>query len=535
MIKNFKFINKLLTFREKFNLLFLNIVGSISTVIYILYIGDILNFSIIDKKLDYKRIVLFLIFIIIKILTEKIKDYYIALISYKKENYLIRLSLEKIIDTSVNHPYLVDKYELNNKIRNDVRRIANFLKNTFPFLFYFPFLFIISFINIISINKVIGFTIFFVTIVTSFINIRFTDLIVKSIKENVKSGHSMMNYEQDVINNKTFIRSYKIFNFVDKHYKNYLDEYLLSEKNRLKVEYYSYIPGLLNEYLPLIIFCLISFRPIKNREISYGEFVVLMSLIGYVSLPFTNFIRSINRLKALDTYIENINSLITLKKYKDVNLENTKNIIEIKDLSFKYTNNYIFKNLHFTLQRGEKILLKGVSGTGKSTLIKLILGSLKANGSYIRVFGLDPYIYINTIYKKIGIIDKDQEFFNKDIYYNVSMKNKLSKSEKKTIDQLMYILKFSDYNPLKIVEIDGSNLSGGERLKILIARNLFSKKELLILDEPDFALDRVSVVEFYSFLEKLDLTVLVVSHNEKIEKFFDKILKIEDLNGNVIC
>ena len=219
--------------------------------------------------------------------------------------------------------------------------------------------------------------------------------------------------------------------------------------------------------------------------------------------------------------------------------------IKIKNLNFTHENsdrkNQIFKNLNFKIKKKDKISILGESGSGKSSLIDLILGFLKNNSGKIYLDNRDTKNKILT-----NIISYCPQFihiFNTSIEKNISLEieNKFINFEK--INKLMKICclnSFSSSNKLKGKELgeSGLKISGGQKQRIGIARALYFSREILILDESLNAVDLKTSKKILNNILKNypHLTIILVTHSKELAKMTDKIYmiknkKIELING----
>jgi len=208
------------------------------------------------------------------------------------------------------------------------------------------------------------------------------------------------------------------------------------------------------------------------------------------------------------------------------------NAIEIKNLFFKYQNEWVLENINLKLKDKEFLAIIGPNGGGKTTLLKLILGFLKPNKGEIKIYEKNP-IKAREI---IGYVPQ-YTTFSLDIPITVFdivlqgrvKKNKFfySKEDKEKAINLMQKLKIEHLKNKKI-----KDLSGGERQKVLIARALVSEPKIIIMDEPTSAIDINGQKEILDLIENLKITRVVVSHDIKI--LFRKVDKIAYINKTAI-
>lgn len=209
-------------------------------------------------------------------------------------------------------------------------------------------------------------------------------------------------------------------------------------------------------------------------------------------------------------------------------------LLEIKNLSFKYGNNYILKDVNFNVYRGDYIALIGSNGAGKSTFVKLILNQLKPNKGEID-------FRQNIKYSEIGYVpqlDKSKNLeFPITVFELVSLAlfskdkrgfNRLSNDDKNKINEALNLVKMTDYHKNLY-----SELSGGQRQRVLIAKTLVSTPKFLILDEPMTGIDKESKEALFELLNHINkdhgVTILMITHDlEEVRKNVNKIFIVEE-------
>lgn len=221
----------------------------------------------------------------------------------------------------------------------------------------------------------------------------------------------------------------------------------------------------------------------------------------------------------------------TREAIKDDTLE-----VVFDNVSFCYpgTDKYIFKNLNFTVHKGERLAIVGINGAGKSTLVKLMVGLFDVTEGEIRINGIpikefdkkQLFSMFSVVFQDVNIlaftvkenvacssVDIDEERVN-DALQRVGLKEKIEKLPK-GMEQMM----------LKIIEEDGAELSGGESQKLSIARALYKGGNMVIMDEPTAALDALAEAEIYENFSELvkGKTSVYISHRLASTKFCDKI------------
>jgi len=209
--------------------------------------------------------------------------------------------------------------------------------------------------------------------------------------------------------------------------------------------------------------------------------------------------------------------------------------VRFENVSFRYpeiNEKIIIKNINFEVHRGEKIAIIGENGTGKTTLIELLLGFRK---NYIgRIMLKDQElrdIPENQYRTRIGYSPIDTYIFNTSIKNNLLLAN--PNADDKELIHVLEALKLFDPPRLDLnspLDEFGKNFSGGELRKITIAQTIISNTELKIFDEPFAYLDPESVSEVEKIIFDLGLceTIIVVTHSFSNLNLFDRILRLHD-------
>lgn len=200
--------------------------------------------------------------------------------------------------------------------------------------------------------------------------------------------------------------------------------------------------------------------------------------------------------------------------------------LEIKNVSFKYNHGELIQYPNIKIKRGEKVLLTGDSGTGKSTLFKLILGKLKPYSGTL-IFKDSVGDEIDPDLSKIGYIAQDSTFFPDTIKNNITMfDSTLNDEVENYVEKVQLkndILKFA--NGLDtVINLDTGNLSGGQKQKIVLARSQIHKSKFVLMDEATSAIDSQATKKILDELLKSNMTLILIAHNfnSSLRAMFDR-------------
>lgn len=209
--------------------------------------------------------------------------------------------------------------------------------------------------------------------------------------------------------------------------------------------------------------------------------------------------------------------------------------IEFKHVSFKYphTENYVLKNLNLKINTKKSLAVVGMNGSGKTTMIKLLLrlytpteGTITLNGIDINEYQYNDYINI------FSVVFQDFQIFSFGLGQNVAASTFYDQSKVKTclkkagfFDRLSTMSKGLDTSLYKDFDEDGVEISGGEAQKIAIARALYKNAPFVVLDEPTAALDPVAEYEIYSKFNEIvgNKSAIYISHRLSSCRFCDDI------------
>ncbi len=252
------------------------------------------------------------------------------------------------------------------------------------------------------------------------------------------------------------------------------------------------------------------------------------------SIDVPSFIKNIEKnMKILS------NNEIKEERFGTKKLDKVKGNIEFDNVNFEYNNSkFVIKNISFKIKPNKKTALIGKSGSGKTTIMKLMLhyyddykGSIKIDNVDLRE--LDKESIINNI----SVVYQDPFIFNISIKDNILLSNKNATKEdfedacqKAKLDE--FVLKMPEgYNT--IINDKSTNLSGGQKQRIAIARAIVKKSKIILFDEPTSALDKENTEYIKELLDELatNKTIIVISHDMELIKNFDEIIHIN--NGKV--
>ena len=206
--------------------------------------------------------------------------------------------------------------------------------------------------------------------------------------------------------------------------------------------------------------------------------------------------------------------------------------IEFKNVSFTYDRQEIMKNVSFQIRPKSFTAIVGKSGSGKSTIFRLLLRLYKANKGQILLDDENIYEYSTDVYSSnVAIVTQKPFIFDMSIRENLSLvdsnhENQIKACKRAGIHDYIMSLK-NGYNT-KLIG-DAENISSGQKQLIALARTLLSKSEVLLFDEVTSSLDMNTSKQIINILKDLkkDHTILMITHKPQLMKMADEIIVID--------
>lgn len=305
---------------------------------------------------------------------------------------------------------------------------------------------------------------------------------------------------------------------------------------------FQFISGSVSDLFNVIFFALGSLL-VHLNSLSIASFVVLYTYKSRID-NLLNFYNS------FVMYVKNFNLSATRvfevigdtfdkesDKGKDINKLNGK--IEFKDVSFAYDKDNVLNKINFTINKGERIGFVGSSGSGKSTIFKLLTKLYSLEEGHILIDGEDINNISNkALRKNISLIPQNPYIFNFSVLDNLKIGN-LDASCDEVIDackkaDIYDVIMNLDDKFSTFVGEGGVMLSGGEKQRLAIARTLLTKSSIILFDEATSALDNVTQDKVQKAIYGLDKnkTILIIAHRLSTVNKCDRIVVVD--KGNIV-
>ena len=261
--------------------------------------------------------------------------------------------------------------------------------------------------------------------------------------------------------------------------------------------------------------------------------------------PIQELADELNKIQGALTSSERLFNLLDVKpevvdKEDAIEIDSFKGKIEFRNVWFAYEkDNWILKNVSFTVNPKETVAFVGATGAGKTTILSLIVGNYEIQKGQILIDDIDiTHIKIKSLRKAVGQMLQDVFLFSGTIKSNVSLRDESFKDEEiieacKYVNASSFIEKLPDSYDEEVIE-GGANFSSGQRQLLSFARTVLHKPQVLILDEATANIDTETEMLIQESLEKMKNigTMLVVAHRLSTIQHADNIIVLQ--NGEII-
>lgn len=492
--------------------------------------------------------------------------FFVTSLFFLKTLYLISFSywtnkfsqnIYKILSEKILEKYLIREYSffINHKSSDLIRNILIETKNisniTLSYLRIIVELFIFIsigiFILVIDFRTSISLILFFLFF--TFIYYFFTKKLIYNyglIRQ--QSTAKLLKNLQEIFGSIKDIKLKKSENF----FKNFFSTHLtMFVKSAYRSNTINESPRFLIELFFLIILTIII--TLNLSEIK-GVYEILPLLVVYLAAG----LRLLPGFVKLNTYLQQVEScraslnlihkelLIPEKKIKLNNQSTQKSIrrelgdISLQNINFSFGEKQILKNFNLEIKKNSILGISGESGTGKSTLINILLGLLEPKSGKILLGGLEVKNFQSEWQKSLGHVSQNIFLLDASLKENIAFG---LVEEKIDYQQLQKVIEYANLNDfIKNLEDGintnigekGSKISGGQIQRIAIARELYHNPSVLILDEATTGLDYENEKQIFESINKLKnkMTIIIVSHNKETLSFCDKLLDLNKKNLN---
>ncbi|MEJ8751892.1 ABC transporter ATP-binding protein [Lagierella sp. ICN-221743] len=430
--------------------------------------------------------------------------------------------VESILSTKIDLLEKAGQSNIFNVIIDDLKSLDDKL---IPLVFELGFSissFVIGSIIIIKYDYIMLFAMILISAIST--------IVIQKILKNSEIASKKSQIQRLNVINKFFdiivgARDIKLFNkekvFTSEFYKenhelNILDKKIVNIKNISQ----ALVSLLFNLIMAILIF--IGGMRVSQGSLSVGALIAIILYASMITDPIFNIIENQKEISAFKNSVKRIDETFEIIEKENTNLIEDFTKIEFKDVSLNYGDNHILENFNLSINKGDKLKINGRTGSGKSTIAKLITNMYKATSGNIYIDGKEN----KTV--SLSAVFQENKLFNMSIVDNITFKANVEE------DKLNHIIKICRLDEVikkyqtKDIGFDNSTLSGGERTRVLIARALYKECELYIFDEISTGLDETLFYEILDDIMKYleSKTVIIIDHKNIDENYFTKNISI---------
>lgn len=511
--------------------LFLSIFFISFSIMYNYYLKIIINSNNINKLLS-----IFIIFVSISLIKN--------ILDYIKNNTILNLNInidktitKNVISHILHLPY---KYYKTKKVGefvtiiSDIENFKEIITKIFVlclidvFLIFLLLLFI-SFYNIVYVLIILIFIYIYIIITLKYQYI-FNDIFVKLKNKKI-------NYNSNLVSSLNSFDSIKNLNIENKIIKEITSNYkdVLNYDKQYSKKYYKFeIKTNIFTEIFYLLFLFISIYIIRKTGSDLSNIIIFSNFYNIIFSFIKDISDCLVMYKIYQTSVDKILDIIDIKEEKFIETRmDSINKIEFKNVHYKINDKEILSNINLTINNKDHLFIKGKSGIGKSTMMKLLLRYDNLSSGNILIDNIDiNSLELSFIRKNITYVSQNENILSNTLDNDLNKINKSQKDKIKACNTVllneMFIYNKIDFN--LYLEENASNISGGQRKKIILARALLKKSDILILDE---VFNEIDVTEERKILKNIYnnyplLTVIVISHRYNNIDLFNKIFELKE-------
>lgn len=509
-------------------LVLINFFTGLSGVINAFILKELIN-SAVDKKYDSLKIYAILLvvtaifFILLRALERQIKEN----ANSTFENLFKNRLFKNILNRSYEKVMKTHSGEWMNKLTSDTVVVSSGLVNILPGLMGMLVMLLAAIISIVWLVPKVMIIIIpggLLMLILSYFFRKKLKLLHKNIQEN---DGKLRIFLQERISNllivKAFSKEVETLNdanmYMANHKKARMDRIAFS--NMCNVGY-GFVMRLL--YIISAIYCAYG---IYRGDISYGTFVAVIQLVSQIQHPISSITGFVPQYYSLVSSSERLMEVEGLPldgeqlSIEEINTFYKKKFRKLgfKHVNFAYDENFdVLHDFNLEVKKGQIVVLKGKSGIGKSTALKLLMNLYETEGLYINKDVLD-YRYR----KLFAYVPQGNQLLAGNIKEIVSFNGEV---DEERIKEALKIAKADEFitDLNQVVGEKGSGLSEGQVQRLAIARAIYSNRPILLLDEATSSLDEKTEKEVLKNIHELtDKTVIIVTHKKAALKVADEV------------
>ena len=432
--------------------------------------------------------------------------------------------------------------ELQNRMFNDVTVVTDGMTNIVPNVAFYIVKLLCAFVYLVIIDKVFA-LVFFIGGIIVFFVLRMFRGTLKKLHKNVQAteGKTRSFIQESIIN----LLVVKAFGVEDKIEAETEELQEINYKARMKRRFMAIASnaGVSTTFNAGYVFAL-AFGALRllDGSMTYGTVTAMLQLVNQVQGPFASLSSILPKFYNMIASAERLMEICSLPDEEeaneaDIDVEKTYSAlsaINFDNISFRYDRETILDNTSLSIKKGDFVAIMGISGIGKSTLLKLLLGVFQVQSGAVELrLGTDRLAVDRHTRKLFAYVPQGNMLLSGTIRENLTFINdNVTEEEIEEAIRISCAKQFIDELPLGVETVigeKGMGLSEGQIQRLAIARSILSKSPVILLDEATSALDEETEKQFLMNLRQMkNVTCIIVSHKKAALEICNKWVRIEN-------
>lgn len=526
-----------------YTLILTNVFGAALTIAFANFSKNIINAATIDKS--WEKVIIYALGYLALIMTQtalnligrSATERCKGKLEWRLKEYMLKVSMKKDYSSITSY----HTGELQNRMFNDVTVISDGFTTILPNLIFFVVKLACAFGYLVVIDKIFALVFFVGGVLVFLCTLTFRGTLKKLHKEVQATEGKTRSFIQEAV---TSLLVVKAFSAEEKIAEKADELQAVNYKAKMKRRFFGIAANAgINFVFNLGYVFALAFGAYRLLNgIDYGTVTAMLQLVNQIQAPFANLsgvlpkyfsvLASAERLMEIEALpdekadnSEDIDAAATYEKLKT---------IDFKDISFRYDRDIILDNTSLSINKGDFVAIMGISGIGKSTLLKLLLGVFKVESGKILLTTDDSEIPVDYHTRHLfSYVPQGNFLLSGTILENLKFINENATDEE--VNEAVRIScakQFIDELPdglNTVIGERGIGLSEGQLQRLAIARSLLSNSPVMLLDEATSALDENTEMEFLTNLKELkNKTCIIVSHKRAALEICNKHIQIID-------
>lgn len=526
-----------------FVLIVTNIINAVITVLYADFSKKVINAATEDKS--FERViyfsVMFLLLILFQLFLQLLSRSFCERCKARIEVTLRQHILRAVMNKNYSKITQYHTGEIQNRMTSDVTTVSDGFTSILPNAVYLVVKLIGSFVYLTIIDKVFAYAFMIGGVFVFAVSSLFRKIIKKLHKRVQESEGNVRSFIQEILTSLLVVKSFVVEDKVGKEADVLMEE---NYKMKMKRRLFGILAnaGINVTFNIAYVFALAfgAYRLING--LAFGTVTAMIQLVNQIQVPFSNLSTILPQYYSMLASCERIMEIDQVEDEPETNIEdiNVKGIysnlnsIHFDNITFGYDRDIILNDTSLVVNKGDFVAIMGISGIGKSTLLKLLLGVFQTQTGEIYLHTEDGDISVDKHTRKLfSYVPQGNFLLSGTIKDNLTFINPDATDEE--IQEAIRISCSENFISELPMGLDttigerGIGLSEGQLQRLAIARSILSKSPIMLLDEATSALDEATELQFlYNLKQMRDKTCIIVSHKTAALEICNKHIQIID-------